>query len=94
MVNDTFDVLNARFRKEAITVSNWHEKKIILDKMLEALDHTETLYVNSKKEMKMFASATTIRGWSLTIKSTIALVEELLTKDSIMSLLGRLIKMP
>lgn len=50
ILNDTFDVLNARFCKEGIALSNWHMKKHPLDKMLEVLNETEKQYLKTGKK--------------------------------------------
>lgn len=91
LLNDTFDVLNGRSYKERITILNWHDmtelpheqpgktkvgKKFILDQMLDVLDQTEEIYKDTGSRIKMFASITTIRGWRLSDRSAIALIEE------------------
>jgi hypothetical protein len=38
LLNNVFDVLNGRIPKEGITISNWHNKKKILDQMLRCLN--------------------------------------------------------
>ncbi|KAK4006244.1 hypothetical protein OUZ56_011400 [Daphnia magna] len=51
-------------------------KKFILDQMLDVLDQTEEIYKDTGSRIKMFASITTIRGWRLSVRSAIALIEE------------------
>ena len=56
---------------------NWHVKKSILDDMLCVLDQSEKVYKETGTTIKMFASITTIRAWRLSIRSAIALIEEM-----------------
>lgn len=51
-------------------------KKFILDQMLAVLDQTEKIYTVTGSSIKMFAALTTIKGWRLSIRSAIALIEE------------------
>lgn len=90
LINDTFDVLNGRFLREGITVLNWHDKKRKLDNMLESIAATERWYAQSKKPRKMFASTTTLRGWRISILSTIALVEQQFNANYKVALTGKL----
>lgn len=50
LMNNVFDVLNGRFKKEAIfrDESKWYEKRKILQDFLNVLDNTEKLYVHTK----------------------------------------------
>lgn len=81
LLNDVFDIMNARFCKEGITVLNWLPKKKKLEEMLVVLKRTEMIYLQSDNREKMFASTTTIRGWRTSIQSTIAITEELFSKN-------------
>lgn len=90
LLNDTFDVLNARFSKEGITVLNWYVKKRTLDQMLLAIETTERCYRESKKSHKTFASTTTLRGWRISILSAIAIVEQQFNADYKFVLTGKL----
>lgn len=81
--------MNGRFLKEGITDLNWGPKKKILEVMLSVLDETERVYLQSKKQRKMFVSMTTLRGWRISIKSTISLVEEMFTENYSVVLTGK-----
>jgi hypothetical protein len=81
--------MNARFCKEAITDLNWPPKKKKLEEMLGVLSRTEKAYQESKKQKKMFVSMTTLRGWRISILSTIAIVEELFTENYSFVLTGK-----
>ncbi len=81
LLNNVFDVLNGRFPKEGITVSNWDRKKKILQHMLQCLELTEQQYNRQRKKTKMmFVSQQTLFGWRLTINSILQLTDELLFK--------------
>lgn len=91
LLNDTFDTLNARCPKEAITKTAWEEsvnnkppRKQYLLKMLEMINKTEQHFDSlprRKRGTKMFASRQTISGWKITVRSAISLTEECFKKN-------------
>lgn len=97
-VNDNFDVLNGRHIKEGITPNNWwinaHDEKVkgrkqILEAMLAVLAVTERIYEKDKNR-KMFCSLTTVHGWRMTIRSVIALTEEMFNAGYTVVLTGKM----
>lgn len=73
---------------EGITDLNWIIKKRKLVEMLDVIAETERVYYDSNKRMKTFAAITTLRGWRISVKSTISLVEELYTENFSVVLTG------
>ncbi len=57
--------------------------------MLGVLSWTEKSYQESKKQKKMFVSMTTLRGWRISILSTIEILEELFTENYSFVLTGK-----
>jgi len=55
-------------------------KKAVLEDMLAVIDQTEACHLDpdGRQRMARFASATTLEGWRLSIRSAIDLTEELL----------------
>lgn len=53
------------------------------------LSRTEKSYQESKKQKKMFVSMTTLRGWRISILSTIEILEELFTENYSFVLTGK-----
>lgn len=94
LLNNVFDVLNGRIPKEGITISNWHNKKKILDQMLRCLEVTEQAFKKQSKNMaivkSMFVSNQTLFGWRLTINSVIQLTEELFNSGYSLVLTGKM----
>ncbi len=92
LLNDTFDILNARFAKEAININNWGRKKDILDKFLAIIDETERVYDEEGGEhagMKMFLSRQTLEGFRMSVRSAISLTEEMFKANYTMILSGK-----
>jgi hypothetical protein len=87
-------VLNGRIPKEGITISNWHNKKKILDQMLRCLELTEQAFKKQSKNMaivkSMFVSNQTLFGWRLTINSVIQITEELFNSGYSLVLTGKM----
>ncbi|KZR96623.1 Uncharacterized protein APZ42_008941, partial [Daphnia magna] len=80
LLNDVFDIMNAKFCKEGITVLNWLPKKKKLEEMLVVLKRTEMIYFQSDIREKM-SSTTTIHVWRTSIQSTIAITEKLFSEN-------------
>ncbi|KAK4009546.1 hypothetical protein OUZ56_018680 [Daphnia magna] len=80
LLNDVFDIINAKFCKE-VTDLNWLPNKKKLEEMLSITGRIEKIYLQSNNTNKKVTPVTAIRGGRTSIENTIAITEDFFAEN-------------